>query len=60
MSGSTFSLRKILLRNMHCSTYTADSHTYMTTKVHVSLALEQTQINNMTNTITSCHIIRLI
>jgi hypothetical protein len=60
MSGSTFFLIKIILRNKHYSTYTADNHTYMTRKVQVSFALEQTQINNMTNTITSCHIMRQI
>jgi hypothetical protein len=63
-SDSTFSLTKILLRNKHYSSSTANSHpkrnhTYMTSKVQVFLALGQTQINNMTNTINSCHMMRL-
>jgi hypothetical protein len=46
-SDWTFCLRKILLRNKHYSSYTANNHpkkdhTYMTSKVEVSLALGQT------------------
>jgi hypothetical protein len=61
-SDSTVYLRKILLRNKHYSNYTANSHpkrnhTSTTSKVHVFLALGQTQIS-MTNTINSCHKMR--